>query len=134
MQQVEINAEHLRRTEQIMSTKPTKPTKPTGFTCQVLIMLAVTIFAVIVGVVYLKAASSGVGEPVEGKTIFDFTVDSGATSESVQLSDFKGKKAYLVINVASECGLTERNYAEMSQVYEKLRSVATSALNSTMIQ
>lgn len=65
-------------------------------------MLAFTIIAVIVGIMYLKAASSGAGESVEGTSIFDFTVDSGTTNEPVQLSDFKGKKAYLVINVASK--------------------------------
>lgn len=69
------------------------------FTKEVLIMLAFTIIAVMVGVMYLKSAAS---ESVEGTSIFDFTVDSGTTSEPVQLSDFKGKKAYLVINVASK--------------------------------
>ena len=69
------------------------------FTKEVLAMLAFTIIAVIVGLMYVNSAQSGA---VEGTSIFDFTVDSGTTNEPVQLSDFKGKKAYLVINVASK--------------------------------
>jgi glutathione peroxidase len=34
----------------------------------------------------------------------------------------KGKKAYLIVNVASQCGLTERNYDQLNQLYEKYAS------------
>lgn len=54
------------------------------------------------------------------KSIFDFTVESGS-EQPVGLAAFKGKKAYLVVNVASQCGLTNQNYAELSAVYEKYR-------------
>jgi glutathione peroxidase len=56
-------------------------------------------------------------------SIFDFTVDRVDDGQSVSLSNFKGKKAYLVVNVASQCGLTNKNYAELQQVYEKYRFV-----------
>eukprot|EP01031_Cornospumella_fuschlensis_P029522 gene29522-35630_t len=35
------------------------------------------------------------------KSIFDFNVDS-ITGESVSLSNYRGKKAYIVVNVASK--------------------------------
>lgn len=37
-----------------------------------------------------------------GKSIFDFTVDSILDGKPVALSTFRGKKAYLVVNVASK--------------------------------
>ena len=55
------------------------------------------------------------------KSIFDFTVDRVDDGEPIQLSNYRGKKAYLVVNVASQCGLTDRNYAELQQIYEKYR-------------
>jgi hypothetical protein len=70
---------------------------------------------------YFKPLSNAAVEPVVGSSIFDFTVDTATEGTTMQLSELKGKKAYLVINVASKCGLTERNYAEMTQVYEKYR-------------
>jgi len=42
-----------------------------------------------------------------------------SASEDSGLSAYRGKKAYLVVNVASECGYTEQNYAELQQLYEK---------------
>lgn len=37
-----------------------------------------------------------------GKSIFDFTVDSIVDGKPVLLNTFRGKKAYLVVNVASK--------------------------------
>lgn len=37
-----------------------------------------------------------------GKSIFDFTVNSIMNDKPVSLSTFRGKKAYLVVNVASK--------------------------------
>jgi glutathione peroxidase len=54
-------------------------------------------------------------------SIFNFTVDRVDDGQPISLSKFKGKKAYLVVNVASQCGLTNKNYAELQQVYEKYR-------------
>lgn len=38
------------------------------------------------------------------------------------LNDFKGSKAYLIVNVASECGLTKSNYTELTELYNSLGS------------
>jgi glutathione peroxidase-family protein len=35
------------------------------------------------------------------------------------LSAYKGKKAYLIVNVASKWGLADQNYSEMQQLYSK---------------
>lgn len=40
-------------------------------------------------------------EAKNAKSIFDFTVKDG-TGEMVSMNKFRGKKAYLVLNVASE--------------------------------
>ena len=56
-----------------------------------------------------------------GKSIFDFEVTAIQDGKVVSLSQYKGKKAYLVVNVASKWGLTSQNYAEMKQVYDKYR-------------
>lgn len=49
-------------------------------------------------------------------SIFDYNVEdiSGAPLE---LSSLRGKKAYLVVNVASKWGLTNQNYAELQSLY-----------------
>ena len=56
-----------------------------------------------------------------GKTIFDFMVDKSDENGSVSLKEYKGKKAYLVVNVASQCGLTDKNYAGLQELYDKYR-------------
>lgn len=56
-----------------------------------------------------------------GKTLFDFAVDHPDSNSPVNLSTYKGKKAYLVVNVASQCGLTDKNYAGLQELYEKYR-------------
>ncbi len=53
------------------------------------------------------------------KSIFEFQVDTIDGEKPASLSEFKGKKAYLVVNVASQCGLTNKNYAELQELYEK---------------
>ncbi|EAR82654.2 glutathione peroxidase (macronuclear) [Tetrahymena thermophila SB210] len=35
-----------------------------------------------------------------------------------QLSKFKGKKAYLIVNVASKCGFTSTNYKQLYEIYK----------------
>lgn len=56
-----------------------------------------------------------------GKTIFDFTVDKADENGTVSLQEYKGKKAYLVVNVASQCGLTDKNYLGLQELYEKYK-------------
>ena len=52
------------------------------------------------------------------KSIFEFKVKGNDGSE-VNLSKFQGKSPILIVNVASEWGLTERNYNELNQLYSK---------------
>ncbi|KAF8027507.1 hypothetical protein BT93_E0414 [Corymbia citriodora subsp. variegata] len=53
-------------------------------------------------------------------SIYDFTVKDGRGND-VDLSTYKGK-VLLIVNVASQCGLTNSNYTELSQIYEKYKN------------
>ncbi|KAJ1411822.1 Thioredoxin-like superfamily [Sesbania bispinosa] len=53
------------------------------------------------------------------KSVHDFTVKD-ARGNDVNLGDYKGK-VLLIVNVASQCGLTNSNYTELSQLYEKYK-------------
>lgn len=53
------------------------------------------------------------------ESIYDFTVKD-AEGKSVNLSIYKGK-VLLIVNVASKCGLTNSNYTELNQLYEKYK-------------
>ncbi|XP_021293727.1 probable phospholipid hydroperoxide glutathione peroxidase [Herrania umbratica] len=52
-------------------------------------------------------------------SIHDFTVKD-ARGNDVDLSIYKGK-VLLIVNVASQCGLTNSNYTELGQLYEKYK-------------
>ncbi|CAM8909548.1 unnamed protein product [Rhodiola kirilowii] len=52
-------------------------------------------------------------------SIHDFTVKD-ARGNDVDLSIYKGK-ALLIVNVASQCGLTNSNYTELAQLYQKYK-------------
>ncbi|KAL2902498.1 putative phospholipid hydroperoxide glutathione peroxidase [Bienertia sinuspersici] len=53
------------------------------------------------------------------KSIHEFTVKD-ARGNDVDLSTYKGK-VLLIVNVASQCGLTNSNYTEMSELYAKYK-------------
>ncbi|XP_058082162.1 probable phospholipid hydroperoxide glutathione peroxidase [Magnolia sinica] len=53
-------------------------------------------------------------------SIYDFTVKD-ARGNDVDLSIYKGK-VLLIVNVASQCGLTNSNYTELNQLYDKYRN------------
>ncbi|KAJ0264795.1 phospholipid hydroperoxide glutathione peroxidase 6 [Hirschfeldia incana] len=53
------------------------------------------------------------------KSVHDFTVKD-AKGNDVDLSTYKGK-ALLIVNVASQCGLTNSNYTELAQLYQKYK-------------
>ncbi|XP_020249449.1 probable phospholipid hydroperoxide glutathione peroxidase [Asparagus officinalis] len=53
-------------------------------------------------------------------SVHDFTVKD-ARGNDVDLSTYKGK-VLLIVNVASQCGLTNSNYTELSQLYEKYKN------------
>lgn len=52
-------------------------------------------------------------------SVHDFIVKD-AKGNDVELSRYKGE-VLLIVNVASRCGLTNSNYTELGQVYEKYR-------------
>ncbi|RZC57548.1 hypothetical protein C5167_004849 [Papaver somniferum] len=52
-------------------------------------------------------------------SIHDFTVKD-ARGNDVDLSTYKGK-VLLIVNVASQCGLTTSNYTELAQLYQKYK-------------
>ncbi|KAF3448555.1 hypothetical protein FNV43_RR09268 [Rhamnella rubrinervis] len=53
------------------------------------------------------------------ETIYDFTVKD-AKGNDINLSTYKGK-VLLIVNVASKCGMTNSNYTELNQLYEKYK-------------
>ncbi|WOG90252.1 hypothetical protein DCAR_0209495 [Daucus carota subsp. sativus] len=53
------------------------------------------------------------------KSVHDFTVKD-AKGNDVNLSQYKGK-VLLIVNVASQCGLTNSNYTELAKLYEKYK-------------
>ncbi|KAJ9173598.1 hypothetical protein P3X46_016715 [Hevea brasiliensis] len=55
----------------------------------------------------------------EPKSVYDFTVKD-ARGNDVDLSTYKGK-VLLIVNVASQCGLTNSNYTELTQLYQKYK-------------
>lgn len=64
--------------------------------------ILITLVAIAVGLYVLKDRFAPKSEPyMPGSTIFDFMVDSNA-GQPVSLSEYKGKKAYLIVNVASK--------------------------------
>ncbi|KAK7253040.1 hypothetical protein RIF29_37433 [Crotalaria pallida] len=54
------------------------------------------------------------------KSVFDFAVKD-AKGDLVDLSTYKGK-VLLIVNVASKCGLTDSNYTELNQLYDKFKN------------
>ncbi|GMH09398.1 hypothetical protein Nepgr_011239 [Nepenthes gracilis] len=61
-------------------------------------------------------ASASKGEP---KSVHDFVVKDARGNE-VDLSQYKGK-VLLIVNVASQCGLTNSNYTELTTLYGKYK-------------
>nr|CAJ43709.1 glutathion peroxidase [Plantago major] len=53
------------------------------------------------------------------QSIHDFTVKD-AKGDDVDLSIYKGK-VLLIVNVASQCGLTNSNYTELTTLYQKYK-------------
>ncbi|XP_027340701.1 probable phospholipid hydroperoxide glutathione peroxidase [Abrus precatorius] len=54
------------------------------------------------------------------KSIYDFTVKD-IRGNDASLSDYRGK-VLLIVNVASQCGLTQSNYKELNILYEKYKN------------
>ncbi|CAH9061444.1 unnamed protein product [Cuscuta epithymum] len=58
-------------------------------------------------------------ESSKPQSVYDFTVKN-AKGEDVELSAYKGK-VLLIVNVASQCGLTNSNYGELKTLYEQYK-------------
>ncbi|GMH26589.1 hypothetical protein Nepgr_028432 [Nepenthes gracilis] len=54
------------------------------------------------------------------QSVHDFVVKD-ASGNDVDLSQYKGK-VLLIVNVASQCGLTNSNYSELTKLYEKYKN------------
>ncbi|EXB37364.1 putative phospholipid hydroperoxide glutathione peroxidase [Morus notabilis] len=53
-------------------------------------------------------------------SVYDFKVKD-AKGNNVDLNQYKGK-VLLIVNVASQCGLTNSNYTELNQLYDEFKS------------
>ena len=51
------------------------------------------------------------------KTVFDIDVPN-ALGNNIKLSEYKGRNAYLIVNVACQCGLTNSNYRDLQLLYD----------------
>jgi len=56
-------------------------------------------------------------DPKEAKSIYDFTAKNIKGNE-VPLEKYKGNVC-VIVNVASQCGLTKSNYADLNELYDK---------------
>lgn len=81
-------------------------------------MLRLLLLALMASSAAANAESCEAGAPVL-KTMFDFTVKD-IDGNDVSLEKYRGAKAFLVVNVASKCGLTQRNYQELQELYSDL--------------
>ncbi|XP_077223268.1 putative phospholipid hydroperoxide glutathione peroxidase [Tasmannia lanceolata] len=66
-----------------------------------------------------RSYSEMASQSANAQSIYDFTVKD-ARGKDVDLSIYKGK-VLVVVNVASQCGLTNSNYTELAQLYEKYK-------------
>ncbi|PIA49456.1 hypothetical protein AQUCO_01300338v1 [Aquilegia coerulea] len=66
-----------------------------------------------------SASSMASSQSGQAQSIYDFTVKD-ARGNDVDLSIYKGK-VLLIVNVASQCGLTNSNYTELAKVYENYK-------------
>lgn len=71
------------------------------FSVSSLLILVVSLFCITFGLVFRKV-TMGNSAPKEkdSRTIFDFEVED-STGQTISLSKFKGKKAYVIVNTAS---------------------------------
>ncbi|CAN6268844.1 unnamed protein product, partial [Urochloa humidicola] len=68
---------------------------------------------------FAAARPSAMAAASSATCVHDFTVKD-ASGKDVDLSTYKGK-VLLIVNVASQCGLTNSNYTELAQLYEKYK-------------
>ncbi|XP_014094299.1 uncharacterized protein Gtpx isoform X2 [Bactrocera oleae] len=66
-------------------------------------------------------------DPKTAKTIYEFTVKD-TYGNDVSLDKYKGN-VVLVVNIASQCGLTKNNYAKLTTLLEKYEEKGLRILN-----
>jgi len=66
-----------------------------------------------------RVSSSIMSSPAEVESIYDFVVKD-IDGNDVSLSTYKGK-VLLIVNVASQCGLTQSNYKELTDLYNQYK-------------
>jgi glutathione peroxidase len=64
-------------------------------------------------------SSSIMSSPAEVESIYDFVVKD-IDGNDVSLSTYKGK-VLLIVNIASQCGLTQSNYKELTDLYNQYK-------------
>lgn len=74
--------------------------------------------AVSFGAVALGGDEAKSAKP-QGKSVYEFTVKD-IDGKEVNLEKYKGE-VLLIVNVASECGLTEKSYAGLESIYKKYK-------------
>ncbi|CAK8579188.1 unnamed protein product [Lathyrus sativus] len=77
------------------------------------------IFTTLTPLFFTLRTNHTMASPSNPQSIYDFTVKD-AKGNDVNLGDYKGK-VLIIVNVASQCGLTNSNYTELSQLYEKYK-------------
>ena len=56
---------------------------------------------------------------VENVSLWELPINSISGKSTTNLSEYiSGKKAIIIVNVASECGLTESNYTQLTEIYK----------------
>ena len=71
------------------------------------------------GSIFFKNAKEKLAKP--SKTFFD-TEANDIDENKVNFSVYKDKKkAFIVVNVASSCGLTKNHYKQLMELYDKYR-------------
>ncbi|CAL5369117.1 unnamed protein product [Camellia sinensis] len=102
------------------TTSKSKPHRPTGLTRThdagwmdgIAITLFFTSLSALLSKLVVQSSASTVANPDDAK------------GNDVDLSIYKGK-VLLIVNVASQCALTNSNYKELSQLYEKYKDQAS---------
>lgn len=62
----------------------------------------------------------------KASSVYDFTVKDGQGND-ISLEKYRGK-VLLIVNIASQCGLTKGNYAELTELSKKYEDKGTSTL------
>jgi glutathione peroxidase len=83
-------------------------------------MLKVTVVmtGVLLGALALRGDESKSAKPA-AKSVYEFTVKD-IDGKEINLSKYKGD-VLLIVNVASQCGLTEKSYAGLESIYKKYK-------------